>query len=95
MTRPQLMGNGARRDTPAGPRDLSRSHSATAEVVAATEAYAGRLISIGAPDGPGLVTLTGAQTYPDSVALAFRYRDGRTSSRRLDPATTVLIHRAR
>lgn len=95
MTRPQLMGNGARRDTPAGPRDLSRSHSATAGVVAATEAYAGRLISIGTPDGPGLVTLTGAQTYPDSVALAFRYRDGRTSSRRLDPATTVLIHRTR
>lgn len=95
MNRPQLMGAGARHAAPAGPRDLSRSHSATAGVVAATQAYAGRLISIGTSDGPGLVTLTGAQVYQDAVALAFRYRDGRTSSRRLDPATTVLIHRAR
>ncbi|NVC23385.1 hypothetical protein E7Z53_08000 [Kocuria salina] len=95
MNRPQLMGNGARRDTPAGPRDFSRSHSAPAGVVAATEAYAGRLISIGTSDGPGLVVLTGAETYSDAVVLAFRYRDGRTSTRRLDPATTVLIHRTR
>jgi hypothetical protein len=95
VNRPQLMGAGARHDAPAGPKDFSRSHSATAGIVAATQAYAERLISIGTPDGPGLVTLTGAETYPDAVVLAFRYRDGRTSSRRLDPATTVLIHRAR
>jgi hypothetical protein len=95
VNRPHLMGSGARRDAPAGPRDLSRSHSATAGDVAKTQAYAGRLISIGASDGPGLVTLTGAETYSDAVVLMFRYRDSRTSSRRLDPATTVLIHRSR
>lgn len=95
MNRPQLLGSGARRDAPAGPKDFSRSHSATAGDVAKTRAYAGRLISIGTPDGPGLVTLTGSETYSDAVVLAFRYRDGRTSSRRLDPATTVLIHRTR
>ncbi|MGX5360069.1 hypothetical protein [Kocuria sp. KH4] len=60
-----------------------------------TQAYAGRLISIGTSDGPGLVTLTGAETYSDAVVLEFRYRDSRISSRRLDPATTVLIHRTR
>lgn len=94
MNRPQLMGDGARRDAPAVPRDFSRSHPVTAGVVAATQAYAGRLISIGTSDGPGQVTLTGAQTYSDAVVLAFAYKDGRTSSRRLDPKTTVLIHRS-
>lgn len=95
MNRPQLMGAGARREASAAPRDFDRSHPAPAGVVAKTRAYAGRLISIGTSDGPGLVTLTGAETYSDAVVLKFRYRDGRTSSRRLDPATTVLIHRTR
>ena len=96
MNGAQLRSAGARGEEVSTPLDLSRAHSTTAAKVAANEAYGGRPISIGASDGsegPGWVTLTGAQSYPDAVVLAFRYRDGRESSRRLSPSTPVLVHR--
>lgn len=98
MTRPHLIGTPVRGDGPSGPADLARTHTATAAQVAAMEDYGGRLISIGSSEGshgPGLVTLTGARTYPDAVVLEFRRRDGRPGSRRVAPATTILIHRTR
>lgn len=99
MNRPRPMGTGARREAEDAPLDVSRSHCESAAVVAATEAYAGRLISIGASqgsEGPGKVTLTGGSRFGDgAVGLEFRYRDGRPGSRRLDPSTSILVHRAR
>lgn len=93
MNRPQLMG--ARREDPAAKRDTTRAHMLTAKQIASTEVYAGRQITIGLPEGggPSRVTLTGAKVYAAAVVLEFRYRDGRTSSRQLDPATRILIHR--
>lgn len=91
MIRPQPMG--ARREEPGAKQDLSRAHLRSAKQVASTQIYADRQISIGLSDGPAKVTLTGAQVYEGAVVLEFRYRDGRMSSRRLDPATNVLIHR--
>lgn len=93
MNRPHLRDNGSR-GAASAPRDPSRAHTVTAQQVASSEAYAGRTVSIGSrTNGVGRVTLTGAETYSDAVVLAFRYRNGRTGSRRLDPSTTVLIHR--
>lgn len=97
MTRPAPMGSGARGEAVATPQDPSKAHPATAAQVAATDAYAGRLISIGSSDGSsgvGKVVLTGGSVFSDgAVGLAFRYRDGRSGSRRLDPSTTVIVHR--